>query len=230
MKKILIVVLLLSMTSLVYGDIDTFVGQTGIDTWVGQTGVDTVVGQTIAAGGACAQTLVDENAADDVDGNWFFGSSATLYLAQQFQASESYTVCEARLHIRLNSGDTPNFTVTAQIWSNDNNETAEDNTDDTPGSIIGSGSDTNIDVDVDCTEDYAWENVTWNSGPSVTSGTIYWLVWVASNADGTDYCQVSYGDDETSPDNEEVRSDADGTDWNGSTNGSNRAINYGVYK
>jgi hypothetical protein len=58
-KKLFALLVILLFPFILYADVDTFDGQTGIDTWDGQTGIDTVDGQTVSGGGGCGTFSAD---------------------------------------------------------------------------------------------------------------------------------------------------------------------------
>lgn len=107
MRKLFILLLCL-IPAIVFADVDTFDGQTGIDTWDGQTGIGKVVGQTVASGASCS---VDNHSAIVDTSGTASDNNQSGTGGQQVVLSSATTITQYKINICDQSSAAETFTV-----------------------------------------------------------------------------------------------------------------------
>lgn len=138
-----------------------------------------VVKRAKAAGGAACSTQKDTVGGTTNDFDVVGADTDYTYVGWQFTAGSNYTLCMTRL--RLKKTGSPTFTVKAYIYTNSAGA---------PGTQVGTESAafsvstlTTTEADADFT----------GMSAALTSGTVYWIVLVATGApnDFTNFLSVA---------------------------------------
>jgi len=97
-------------------------------------------------------------------------------------AADTVTLNKIRVAVQKNNGPGDNFRVFLY-----------DDSSDTPGSLVTSGTGTTVTGASLSSNAYQWTEFTWAVDPSITPGDKYWIVFDRSGAnDGTNYYELGY--------------------------------------
>ena len=165
--------------------------------WAG-FGYQVVEGPVDVEGGATCSTSTDTYDSGTSTSVFNFGNAGPRYFAWRHVSGSTHVQCS--IDVALSKAGTPSGTLTAAVYS--------DSGSDTPGSIIGTASDSVGQASVGETKGtIAFTGMS----ASKTSGTTYWRVLVITSAgDGSNYYVIHAANHSVG---ESIMSSTDGTTW-----------------
>lgn len=183
-----------------------------------------IIQQFTSGGGSCDTEVFSETA---VESNTYpiSNNSTSAYIASMFLSTATKTVCGADVYLQEN-GDLSGSSITMTVAIYSNSCSTCDRTDDSPGSIVTADSESDslawssVD-DGGVTTAYSFTGMS----AEITSSTLYWIVFEASNYDNTNYPLASGSNAAVT---EEIMDSSDGSSWDLSS--ATRSVRFVLYE